>query len=342
VDMYVEDDSHCKVKECAGGQTPIVRNWLAFYSGAVAVLERQKMPTVGCSVDRRSCSAYAEWFRDENLCAPICFTCARVLPYDKCDATSEIGWYKAFTGSRFGTMDAELTSCTIGLETYIGEYGTIPERWSGDPYLRARGKKIETNAFDDWRATVPFDSGDVDVLCCAEDVRCADHMHDTEAQKMLCQNCEVPMCDSCWSAIENPKPHRPQLSLSNDLWFGYLPKIIYEEEVTYMELLCASICHPTMMSFQVNCYGWNMRKEKVHMQNHRVGARGNMTAFQVKFWIKQHCVTGSLRCPGKTCSKRCIDCVKVQACNSHELEQTCCSWCRCVCLIRKSIKEVFN
>ena len=57
--------------------------------------------------------------------------------------------------------------------------------------------------------------------------------------------------------------------------------MIYEEQVTYMEMLCASICHPTMMSFQVSCYGWNMRKEQAHMQKHRVGARGNMTAFQV-------------------------------------------------------------
>ena len=47
------------------------------------------------------------------------------------------------------------------------------------------------------------------------------------------------------------------------------------------ELLCASVCVPTMMSIQVQCFGWDMRREKVHDQNHTLGARGNMTAFQL-------------------------------------------------------------
>lgn len=284
VDMIEERHPHSKVNcaECNGYSAPILRNWLPFYSGAVALLERKKMPTVGCSVDRRSCSAYAERLQDKNLCAPICFMCARVLPYDKCDESSEIEWHKAFIGTRFGSMDAEVTRSTIGLDTYIHEYGTIPERWSGNPDQRVASKEIDTCAFDAWRATIPFESGDVDVLCCPEDVRCTEHLNDLEPENKLCHNCEVPMCNSCWSAIQNQKPHRPPLSLSNDLWFGYIPTIIYEEKVTYMELLCASICHPTMMSFQVNCYGWNLKKERVHMQNHRIGARGNMTAFQVQ------------------------------------------------------------
>ena len=49
-----------------------------------------------------------------------------------------------------------------------------------------------------------------------------------------------------------------------------------------MELLCASVCHPTMLSFQVNCYGWDHQKgTRYTCSEHRVGARGNMTAFQV-------------------------------------------------------------
>ena len=71
------------------------------------------------------------------------------------------------------------------------------------------------------------------------------------------------------------------LSLSNDLWSGYLPSMIYDDGVTYMELLWASVCHPTMINFQVNCYGYNTKHTEVHMHEHRLGARGNMTAFQV-------------------------------------------------------------
>ena len=57
--------------------------------------------------------------------------------------------------------------------------------------------------------------------------------------------------------------------------------MIYDDDVTYMELLCSSVCHPTMINFQVNCYGYNSKNDHVHMQKHRLGARGNMTAFQV-------------------------------------------------------------
>ena len=36
-----------------------------------------------------------------------------------------------------------------------------------------------------------------------------------------------------------------------------------------------------MMSIQVQCFGWDMRRENVHGQQHTLGARGNMTAFQL-------------------------------------------------------------
>ena len=46
-----------------------------------------------------------------------------------------------------------------------------------------------------------------------------------------------------------------------------------------MELLCASTCSPCMLSVQLEKYGFDLRKERVHQQEHRVGACGNMVAF---------------------------------------------------------------
>ena len=48
-----------------------------------------------------------------------------------------------------------------------------------------------------------------------------------------------------------------------------------------MELLCASVVQPTLMSIQYQCFGWDLKREQVHMQEHRTGARGNFTAFQL-------------------------------------------------------------
>ena len=91
---------------------------------------------------------------------------------------------------------------------------------------------------------------------------------------------KVPVCAVCWEKISANSPQRPHIAISNDLYFGYIPKMIYTEGVTIMELLCASVCHPTMISIMLECYGYDLRKEKVHMQEHRTGARGNVTAFE--------------------------------------------------------------
>ena len=273
-------DCMCSGASCTDvTSTQFTRNWRAFYDAAVAYQERKKMPTVGCSVDRRSSEAFSDRYNDESLSAPMCFLCARVLALDTHDDTCGIAYRQMFTGQKFGKMDRDCTHQTIGHATYMEEYGKIPARASEQGSSASSNKSIPKEAFKDWLVCMPFDSGDVTVLCCPEDVQCDNH----HTKESICRGCMVPMCDACYDAVCPPTgpAHRPGLALSNDLWFGYIPQMIYEEQVTYMELLCASICHPTMMSFQVSCYGWNMRKEKAHMQKHRVGARGNMTAFQV-------------------------------------------------------------
>lgn len=261
-----------------GEKGAFTRVWTGFYNAAISHIERNKMPSVGYSVDRRSSEAFSERYNDENLCAPMCFICARIFSHDAMDATCGIQKRKCFDGTKFAGMDAKQTSKLIGLQQYLDEYGQIPGRSNGDP-----GTPIARSAFTDWCASVEFTgaSGPVEVLCCPEDVHCTNHSSNLSGATSICPNCEVYICDECHEATSAARPRRPDLALSNDLWFGYLPKMIYDDNVTYMELLCASICHPTMMSFQVNCYGWNLRKTKVHMQETRVGARGNMTAFQV-------------------------------------------------------------
>jgi hypothetical protein len=247
-----------------------------------------------------------------TICAPMCFLCARILAHDACDNTCGIQMKKLFNKQKFGNMDKQKTADIIGLGTYLDEYGSIPQRWDDkddEQPKDARNKKIcgcaectkESNqctgknevangnsrtdgcAFADWAVTVPFKSGHVRVMCCPEDVRCkktCSHKN-IEGKHELCEECEIPICDECCNDITKQNPSRPQLSLSNDLWFGYLPSMIYDDGVTYMELLCASVCHPTMINFQVNCYGYNAKNTEVHMHKHRLGARGNMTAFQV-------------------------------------------------------------
>ena len=57
--------------------------------------------------------------------------------------------------------------------------------------------------------------------------------------------------------------------------------MVYTERVTMMEMLCASILQPSMISMQLSCYGHDLKRKEAHMQEHRTGARGNFTAFEL-------------------------------------------------------------
>ena len=75
----------------------------------------------------------------------------------------------------------------------------------------------------------------------------------------------------------------PEAALTNDLMIFYAPNIIYERQVTWMELVCSSVCLTTMISFTLEkkYRGSEPRlfDAEVHMQRHTIGTRGNATSF---------------------------------------------------------------
>lgn len=74
----------------------------------------------------------------------------------------------------------------------------------------------------------------------------------------------------------------PPLSYANDMWTGYGLERIYQQQVTAMELVCASPCLTSMILLSME--GKFRREatvfdEKAHMARHRYGARGNVITF---------------------------------------------------------------
>ena len=59
----------------------------------------------------------------------------------------------------------------------------------------------------------------------------------------------------------------------------YAPRELYTEEMTVMEMICASVCITSMICFSLEVKFGNMFDSQVHMHRHRVGARGNATSF---------------------------------------------------------------
>ena len=54
---------------------------------------------------------------------------------------------------------------------------------------------------------------------------------------------------------------------------------IYAEQMTVMEMICASPCITSMICFSLEVKYGNMFNTNVHMNRHRVGGRGNATTF---------------------------------------------------------------
>eukprot|EP00973_Karenia_brevis_P065713 9133873-Karenia_brevis.AAC.1 len=102
--------------------------------------------------------------------------------------------------------DREAASHAMGLEAYMKDYGN-------DPKTRLQNRREE---FMDWTVIVPFDvdrwgvDGDLELLCCPEDLRCASrHNHKTSSH--VCAQCEVPICRDCKRELSDERPWTAEL-----------------------------------------------------------------------------------------------------------------------------------
>mgnify|MGYP003320896295 CR=1 FL=1 len=67
--------------------------------------------------------------------------------------------------------------------------------------------KDNDEEFEDWQLRVPFDDGDVQVLCCPEDLVCKNEA--CMRSRMLRDDCKMPVCEACrWALNETEAPHR--------------------------------------------------------------------------------------------------------------------------------------
>ena len=73
----------------------------------------------------------------------------------------------------------------------------------------------------------------------------------------------------------------PPAALANEMMIFYAPKELYTEQVTVLEMICASVCLTSMICFTLEARHRNESPfdEQVHMNRHRMGARGNATSF---------------------------------------------------------------
>ena len=250
------------------------------YCEAIAVKTRQGAPLDTYSMDRRAILKYNEAVADDQVHMLICFSCAMRYPYvQSFGKKNEIQWQTALEGEgtlTFVGLERQRCAEIYGLDNYIERYG----HQRGFPDMRQHMAE-----FEDWQLIVPFAPRPVTVLCCPEDRRCKGKAPEQcVSRKTICKDCEVPVCRYCTAALTKPYgAQMPQPALANDLMIFYAPSILYEKKVTIMELICASVCLTTMISFTLE-KKYRLKEDRlfdqaVHMQRHTIGTRGNATSF---------------------------------------------------------------
>jgi hypothetical protein len=256
------------------------------YCEAIARKARERPGLVGASIDRKCNRRFVEEHRRPDLCGAICFVCARrkilyandVKSCTKCNGVPGkceaagcrrglIRMLPALRGDKFLRMNKEMTECKLGRQTYMEAHAAVDS-------LSTPAAKEDLKH---WTAMIPFPDGDVCIMCCPEDRECEEsHDEDEEGCVSLCDKCFVPVCRDCEQEVvdECNKRSVPKFAVSNDLYFGYVPEFIYKEKVTYMEMLCASLFNPTMLSMQVDIYGFDSQaklNQRVHDPANRTG-----------------------------------------------------------------------
>ena len=161
------------------------------------------------------------------------------------------------------------------MQSYLEKYGGLRE--AGEKELFER-RKAE---LDEWNMEVKYPSGSCRLLGCPEDKYCTNTSCMTGHD--ICEQCQIPQCHECKNSMYDKRGRAvmPAAALANDMMIFYAPSILYTERVTVMEMVCASVCLTSMICFSLEkkYRGDRAFDEGVHMNNHRMGARGNATSF---------------------------------------------------------------
>ena len=87
-----------------------------------------------------------------------------------------------------------------------------------------------------------FDNESFKMSCCPEDLVCKNIMNRHHSRQECCNACEMPCCQECAHHMFGEEPSMPPVALSNDMVIYYAATELYIENVTAMEMICASVC----------------------------------------------------------------------------------------------------
>lgn len=104
--------------------------------------------------------------------------------------------------------------------------------------------------FEDLLLSVPYSGGSAKMLRCPEDRCCSDP--ECLRGSACCVACMAPLCSDCKEDLGSRSPKMPAAELVNDMMIYYIfyaPRELFTQNVTVMEMICASTCITSMICF---------------------------------------------------------------------------------------------
>ena len=239
----------------------------AIYKHALEIKAREETPVVDEVADRRLVEYTMQQYNDDMIKALICFNCACVK-VDTGGIRSEIVFFRATL--LFQKLEPGIFTKNYSMEIFNARYRT-----SGTA-LGLRDASLRNPDFEDWylklheSVFVGQCTPEIQalrgkrLLCCPEDRKCKD-AH-CAAGKTLCKQCEVPICRHCWREMK--KRRVVDIGLINDNRYGYVDKLIYENEVTWMEKTVASPYWTSLMMFCIDVREEGKKGKRISLTTH--------------------------------------------------------------------------
>ena len=271
---------------------------VAYYCKATEKCEQQGLPCIGLCMDRRQLAQAAQAVHSDNIKSYVCLCCAQIrtwvrsweCAYHCSDTKLQQKWE-----SREIRTDIRMMSVEKSLwQMYRQHPDAFDDNFGMDTFQHRYAAERSGNAPNPFQNTTDFDQDNYEwqrvlrlpdgtskrLLCCPEDavpsLRCrhADHV--------LCHNCQVPICTSCWWKFWSEKyDHRIPMALANDNFIGYTSEIIARFKVRWLEAAIVQPCWTNILIYYVEGDHGHLMNENMQNQRSRTVVRGGCVSYRM-------------------------------------------------------------
>jgi len=264
------------------------------YEEGIAMREREGIPSVGPSVDRRTIELVLQNYNDDSVRSLVCFACGQIkteTPGKNADIERRSEGWLASLGSK--TLEANL-----GWDKWFEQHG------STQPLVRYGPGQHEDNPRGEWccRLDLHPERISIDLFGCPEDWSCEApvpspragagnaaerrrRLHTngrTDAVLTLCKQCTLPVCRGCRTKLASAGGRQNiPMALANDNWYGYVQAVIARYDARWIECACASLCWTTLITYQLEEPYGHLMYESMQGARSRTAARGNVFSFMM-------------------------------------------------------------